>query len=661
MQDNLSHLRGLPKSILKVLPKLIVNRKGTDANAVMQTKDIIAYINPHEPYELTQSGLAQRTDVSKRVRVSTVKMSAKQVPPKHVCIDGHWDKEEYIKETDANILGGLGTFTLKGKGQIEIPVLTADPFSLAFYGSRLIPIGDTVVFESEKVLPLTVMNTGETYINQYLMLADYGHGAYIEYHEQPHFWMPTSPDSRGFVILGREMNGKYFLTGFKIPFGYGLYTSGYVLHADSFLIGEYLVVYTLAADYSTVILKDAAGHLVPFVPVEYSDTGMNDPMVIALREAIQKGQLEILKQLLQDPFMQTKIAAADNIALREAAAQGHLAVLDYLLSFAAVCDQITAFQNGALALSSKNGHLQIVNRLLEFAAVQKEITAAENKALTWAAANGHVAIVKRLLQFEAVHQTVADNDNEIFREAVKNGHLEIAEILLHYPAVQAQIAVFDNEALKVAMETGNLALVNQLLKYDAVQAQIAQNAADQELLWIAKNQHLDILNRLLEVDAISQNMHILDNELLRAIAAKGYVEIVDRLLQLEWVQQNVAACYNEALREAAKQGHLAIVNRLLEYQSVQDAVAACDNEALRQAAGNGHLAIVARLLQFDEVQHNVAACYNEAFQLAVINGHQDVMERLLQCPVVRSFEDKYQFRKKWAFLSRGSNTQPKLE
>ena len=41
---------------------------------------------------------------------------------------------------------------------------------------------------------------------------------------------------------------------------------------------------------------------------------------------------------------------------------------------------------------------------------------------------------------------------------------------------------------------------------------------------------------------------------------------------------------------------------------------------------------------------------------AVINNHTEIIARLLQSPVVAAFEEKYQFRKKWAFLSNQKNS-----
>lgn len=660
MKDSLANLRHLPPSLFANISRLIVDRLGIDDQAFMRTLDIVDHIVPHTPYRLTEApdvacDVAQHSSphfclVRQDERVTHAQDCDHPIAPRHVCLDGHWDKEEYIKVTNANILGGMGTFTINHREAIDIPVIQACDHSLAFYQAELIALGETVCFDSEQTLPLLSMDIGTTYEANYLMQANHGHGAYLEYHNEPHFWMPLSPDCQGFITLGREIEGKYFLTGFKIPFGYGVYLKPYGIHSDAHLIGEYLVVYTLAKDYSTVILKNPSEGLMPFRPIEADPALANPKTCKALWQAARTGQWQALNQLLDSEEGASLAAASDNAALREAAFNGQLAIVERLLQHDSVRRHITAVQNGALALASHNGHLDIVNYLLEFPQVRQEITAAENKALVWAAANGHLPVVDRLLQCTAVHETVALSDDEAFREAVKRNQLAVVDRLLQIDAVVSNITAFHNEALKKAVSHGHLDMVNRLLSFEAVLQTIALDCQHKELLWVIKNGHLPVVDRLLAIDCIGQNIDALDNELLRTAAENDHLAIVERLLELDRVQHNVAASSNAVLRIAAEKGHLTLLNRLLTFEAVQLQITACDNQALRMAAKNGHLAIVNRLLEFDAVEQDVASGYNEAFQQAVANGHTAVVERLLLCPVVLAFEQKYQFRHKLASL-----------
>jgi len=64
------------------------------------------------------------------------------------------------------------------------------------------------------------------------------------------------------MIIGHQKDGEYRLSAYKIPFGYGIYTPPHLLHADAFLVGRYIVVYSVTENFSTVILKSKNNELV---------------------------------------------------------------------------------------------------------------------------------------------------------------------------------------------------------------------------------------------------------------------------------------------------------------------------------------------------------------------------------------------------------------
>ena len=343
------------------------------------------------------------------------------------------------------------------------------------------------------------MEVGETYAKDYLIQEDYGHGAYLEYHDQPHFWLPVSLDCKGFIILGKETNGKFFLTGFRIPYGYAVYAPPYVIHADSYLIGEFLIVYMTASDYSTVILKQKENKLVPIIPVHIEDKQYNiaNSNYDKFRMEIRNGNFDNVKQLLEIEEVKKDIAANDNAAFRETSLNGHLDIVNLLLEDESVLKLIDVFENGALALSSKNGHLDVVNELLKF---------------------------------EAVINKIAVADNQILRETVKSGYFKVVDRLLEFDDVKKMVAVFYNEALREAIKNGSLEIVDKLLTFEAVQNQITDDINNKEILWIVNNGHLDVINRMLQIDIVIKNIASLDNAIFRNVAAKGYLDVVDRLL-----------------------------------------------------------------------------------------------------------------------------------
>jgi hypothetical protein len=281
MEDNLFNLRKLPATIIAQLGMLMVARLGTDKTSYMIVKDFIGFLSPEKVYKLSSIDISKIDDklYSDAYKGSQITLVAcddatdpknkpvnainrltsgqKFTPPIHASLHGVWQKQKKIAKNNANILGGCGSFIDAETTELDVPVIMATDEALAFYGAYLVEFGQTVQFESKQELPITLMEVGKTFVDNYLMLEGYGDGEYIEYHNEPHFWMHTSAtDDGGHILLGREIDGVYYLTGFKIPPKCGIYAAPYVIHADSFLLGELLVVYTVAAEYSTVILEN---------------------------------------------------------------------------------------------------------------------------------------------------------------------------------------------------------------------------------------------------------------------------------------------------------------------------------------------------------------------------------------------------------------------
>ena len=119
----------------------------------------------------------------------------------------------------------------------------------------LAAVGDPVVFESNQNLPVTIMNIGPAYVSDYLHVEGRGGGAFIEYHDRPHLHMPLERSAEGHILLGRVDGDEYLFSGFKIPFGFAIYTFPFTLHADPYLVGRYLVVYSMTTNYSTVVFQ----------------------------------------------------------------------------------------------------------------------------------------------------------------------------------------------------------------------------------------------------------------------------------------------------------------------------------------------------------------------------------------------------------------------
>ena len=241
-----------------------MNRIGDDPQANMITRDIMGYFQAGKTYQLTNKGTKNKLciefnqidSIDATIPLQKVVQQATVATiPEYASLSGAWLHDEVIAETEANILGGMGSLIINHT-KIEIPVVAASNDNLSYYNACLVAIGETVQFESNEDLPITLVHVGKNYVAQYLTQIQHGGGEYIEYHDQPHFWMPCTTDCSGHILLGKKENDHFHFTGFSIPFGYAVYMSPYTLHSDAYLIGDFIVVYTIATQFSTVLIKD---------------------------------------------------------------------------------------------------------------------------------------------------------------------------------------------------------------------------------------------------------------------------------------------------------------------------------------------------------------------------------------------------------------------
>ena len=238
-----------PEDIRETLDKLMVNRRGKDPQSYMKTESIVGYVSPQQCYRLDAHSL---TPIEEPGKLDITKLES-ETPP-HVRVTGHWRALETVESMRANILGGLGTLTLDAN-ELNIPEAAPTPEFLAFYDARLLKVGNLLTFESDQNLPVTIINIGHTYVEDYLHVKDQGGGSFIEYHDLPHLHMPLEPKAHGHLLLGRSEEDDYLLSAFPIPFGYAIYTKPFVLHADPYLVGRYLVIYSITKNYSTVVFR----------------------------------------------------------------------------------------------------------------------------------------------------------------------------------------------------------------------------------------------------------------------------------------------------------------------------------------------------------------------------------------------------------------------
>ena len=237
--------------------RIKVNRTGDHVQSFMVTDEVLGTVEPRKRYRITINGLVL-TDANNS---ESFKQKRQIQTPANVQFHGAWITTDDGKATDANILGGSGTLQIN-QTELCIPQVVATAENLSFYGAKLVQLGDIIEFETTETLPVTITRVGSSYVEHYLKLENKGGGAYIEYHDRPHLHLPTDKSSSGSMIIGHSLGNKYTLSAFKIPFGYGIYTPPNLLHADAFLIGKFLVIYSVTDHFSTVIFRTPDRELV---------------------------------------------------------------------------------------------------------------------------------------------------------------------------------------------------------------------------------------------------------------------------------------------------------------------------------------------------------------------------------------------------------------
>lgn len=253
MTDSLAQLRKLPPEIQQQLHILIVDRLGVSDTAYMRTENIISCALPDQLYRLTWDGFEEVEDLPDH----QPKTVTHPVQPPHHLLTGNWQSDVDLHNDDANILGGMGSYYLPDDSDtMDIPIAETTAEHLAFYDSQLVKVGETVRFKADAPLPVTIVGVGKTYVKDYLMRAECGSGAYLEYHDRPHFHMPLEPNAAGHLLLGKKFDdGRMMVSAFQIPYGYAISMAPWAIHSDAGLTGRYLVIFSATPNFSNVIIR----------------------------------------------------------------------------------------------------------------------------------------------------------------------------------------------------------------------------------------------------------------------------------------------------------------------------------------------------------------------------------------------------------------------
>lgn len=232
---------------------IYVNRKGPTENSHMQTIKVIGNIKPNRTYRVNKTHLQScELNLGRPIKPIKPTISSSFIPP-HTKVKNTWNNDHIYDNTANNILGSNGEFQING--DLTIPIIPTTQTNLDFFNCKLLKHFDHITIDSPKEVPLTIMQIGKNYVKDYL-LTESGGGCYLEFHDVPHFHMPLNDKSGGHLILGKIIGDDCCLSAFRIPYNYAIYTAPFTIHCDAFLVGDYMVAYTVTDNYSTVLLKN---------------------------------------------------------------------------------------------------------------------------------------------------------------------------------------------------------------------------------------------------------------------------------------------------------------------------------------------------------------------------------------------------------------------
>ena len=246
-----------------MLSRVIVDRHGHDYYTdYMTTDSIIGHLEIGGAYHLGGK-IVKDEDHGKR---NEVVVNNDDHHVKYSVLPNTWQNVENDRRepTICNILGDDGVFYVSSDNLV-IPAQEANNDNLSFYGARLYKTGEVFYNHSDYMMPVTTMSMGENYLDNFILNNDFGKGLNIEYHDSFHWHESYNENSAGYYILGKfsDTQDELYLSAFSIPYGAAIYTPPYAVHCDSGLIGEYIVMYTVADKSHTVVVFKEDGNACP--------------------------------------------------------------------------------------------------------------------------------------------------------------------------------------------------------------------------------------------------------------------------------------------------------------------------------------------------------------------------------------------------------------
>lgn len=256
---NKNKYKNLKKSNYEKMKELFVKRIGKIDNSFMITKKLLEIFNPNQVLQQINNKLI-KLDKSYNNNLSLKKIKNCK-KPKQIIIRGKiQEHEQNLLLTQNNILGSNDYFYLDtnidmNKNKINIPIEETSNEYLGYYNVYILEQNQVFNLNNNKELGFFEMSIGSEYVNGFLLEEGLGDGFYLESHDLPHYYFSSDLNSKGYLILGENIDNGFALTAFEIGSNKPIYISPFVYHSDAYLVGEYNVIYGKTNNYKTYLFR----------------------------------------------------------------------------------------------------------------------------------------------------------------------------------------------------------------------------------------------------------------------------------------------------------------------------------------------------------------------------------------------------------------------
>ncbi|GMF13585.1 unnamed protein product [Phytophthora lilii] len=263
-----------------------------------------------------------------------------------------------------------------------------------------------------------------------------------------------------------------------------------------------------------------------------------------------------------------KVAVDTENALRRAVEEGQLEVVRYLVEQCGA--DVNATENGdtALMMAAEYGHIDVVRYLTEQCHADVNTTTKYGyTAIMQAAANGHLAIVRCLAESGADVNVTSDHGYTALIQAAGNGFLDTVRYLSGECCADVNaIDKYGETALMKAVGRGHFSILEYLATACDGDVNTKNVHGYTGLMMAASNGHLEIAQCLVECGAEVNFVNEDGWTALMVAAENGHSEVVQYLSQKDGVgiiAKNVLG--ESALQIAADRGHLEVQRILIPF------------------------------------------------------------------------------------------------